>query len=103
MKTLGKYATIYNSKRWRVLRHDHLSKEPLCRYCHAAGDIVAADTVDHIKPHKGDLDLAFDPGNLQSLCKTCHDIHADAKDREKVMAGCDADGYPIDPSHVWSD
>ena len=77
-------------------------REPLCHYCLQHGDTVAADTVDHIKPHRGDETLAFDPDNLQSLCKTCHDIHADAKDRGKTMAGCDDKGLPIDPDHPWS-
>lgn len=65
------------------------------------GDVVAATVVDHIKPHRGDRALAFDPDNLQSLCKPCHDRHADAKDRGLPIAGCDADGMPLDPSHAW--
>lgn len=100
---MSQHAHIYNSRIWKGLRRDHLAKEPLCRYCSAHGDIVAANIVDHIKPHRGDEALAFDPDNLQSLCKTCHDTHADAKDRGKVMAGCDENGLPIDPSHAWAE
>lgn len=99
---MSQYPEIYNSKRWKNLRDRRLQEDPLCKYCEAAGDIVPADTVDHITPHRGNLGLAFDYGNTQSLCKTCHDIHADAKDRGKIIAGCDDDGYPIDPGHVWS-
>ena len=29
--------------------------------------------VDHIKPHKGDKALFFDPDNVWTLCKGCHD------------------------------
>lgn len=65
------------------------------------GRVVAADTVDHVIPHRGHRNLAFDPENLQSLCKPCHDRHAQAKDRGEPVAGCDADGYPLDPSHRW--
>ena len=100
---MSQYPEIYNLKKWKSLRDAQLAKEPLCRYCISIGRVMAADTVDHIVAHRGNIELAFDPENLQSLCKPCHDVHADAKDREKVMAGCDADGYPIDPDHVWSD
>ena len=100
---MSQYPEIYNSKRWKALRRNQLAKEPLCRYCQSHGQITAADTVDHKKPHRGDKKLAFDPENLQSLCKPCHDIHADAKDRGKTMAGCDEAGYPIDPEHPWSE
>lgn len=93
---------IYNSKLWGALRLDQLRRKPLCAYCLELGNIVAADTVDHIEPHRGDDALAFDPDNLQSLCKSCHDVHADAKDRGKTMAGCDDDGYPTDLNHSWS-
>lgn len=100
---MSQYPEIYNCKRWKNLRDRRLQENPLCKYCEASGDITAADTVDHITPHRGDLELAFDYDNTQSLCKPCHDVHADAKDRGKVMAGCDDDGYPIDSGHVWSD
>ena len=29
--------------------------------------------VDHIIPHKGNLELFWDEDNLQALCKPCHD------------------------------
>lgn len=92
---------VYKTSRWAALRAEQLRQEPLCRYCKPMGDVVAATVVDHIKPHRGDRALAFDPDNLQSLCKPCHDRHADAKDRGLPIAGCDADGMPLDPSHAW--
>jgi len=98
---MGQHAKIYGRAIWQKLRAEQLRQEPLCRYCKQMGRVVAADTVDHITPHRGDEALAFDPDNLQSLCKPCHDVHADAKDRGKVMAGCDADGYPIADDHPW--
>jgi 5-methylcytosine-specific restriction endonuclease McrA len=84
------------------MRAEQLRKEPLCRYCGAMGWTVPATTVDHVTPHKGDRNLAFDADNLQSLCKDCHDRHAQAKDKGQPVAGCDADGYPLDPGHKWS-
>ena len=100
---MSQYPAIYNSKRWKALRRDQLAAHPLCWYCLKIGHITAADTVDHITPHRGDKNLAFDPANLQSLCKPCHDVHADAKDRGKPVAGCDADGMPIDAGHPWAE
>jgi 5-methylcytosine-specific restriction protein A len=37
------------------------------------GLAAMADTVDHVIPHRGDRGRFFDAGNLQSLCKQCHD------------------------------
>lgn len=94
-------AWVYKTARWLAMRLAQLRDEPLCRYCKQMGRVVAATTVDHIRPHRGDRKLAFDPYNLQSLCKPCHDRHAQAKDNGLPVAGCDADGYPLDPSHPW--
>lgn len=100
---MSKHKHIYNSKLWGSLRDDQLAREPLCCYCLAFdGRPVAATVADHIKPHRGDEQLAFDPDNLQSCCKPCHDVHADAKDRGKTVAGCDGDGFPTDQGHPWS-
>ena len=41
--------------------------------CMEQGDVVAANVVDHIVPHKGNEALMWDESNYQSLCKTCHD------------------------------
>lgn len=62
----------------------------------------AANLVNHIKPHKGDKRLAFDPANLQSLCKPCHDSLAAIKDNGGTVPGCDHNGIPMDPNHPWS-
>lgn len=51
--------------------------------------------VDHIVPHKGDEALFFDSGNLQSLCKPCHDRDKAAEERGKSIIYFGADGYPI--------
>lgn len=95
------HAWVYATRAWQRLRLEQLRTEPLCRYCTELGLTVAATEVDHIRPHRGDRDLAFDPENLQSLCKPCHDRHAQAKDKGLPVAGCDANGYPLDPTHKW--
>jgi 5-methylcytosine-specific restriction enzyme A len=63
---------LYNSRRWKELRAAQLIKEPWCGDCVAKGIKTKATEVDHIKPHKGDSALFFDPDNLQSKCKPHH-------------------------------
>ena len=58
---------LYSDKRWQQLRQRQLLVEPWCAVCGAR-----ATDVDHIKPHRGDLRLFLDEGNLQSLCHSCH-------------------------------
>ena len=55
------------------LRPAQLLREPFCRACAARGVRTRATVVDHIEPHQGDWSRFIDRGNLQSLCKTCHD------------------------------
>jgi 5-methylcytosine-specific restriction protein A len=31
-----------------------------------------ADVVDHVQPHRGDVGLFLDPGNLAAMCSSCH-------------------------------
>ena len=75
------------------LRPGQLLREPWCRECarrYPPGDPRSrthATVVDHIKPHQGDWTLFTDRGNLQSLCKSCHDrktAQEMAEDRRKT-------------------
>lgn len=91
----------YNTARWRGLRKRKLIDEPLCRYCKQQGRITRATVVDHIKPHRGDESLIWDWGNLQSLCKPCHDSAAKMKDIHGVVPGVGVDGLPLDDQHPW--
>lgn len=81
----------YSSAAWKKLRIWQLKRQPLCEFCLKAGRVSAADTVDHIRPHRGKMELFFDKNNLQSLDKSCH---SSAKQRmEKSGAfGCDENG-----------
>ena len=58
--------------RWRRARLAWLSEHPLCVMCLAEGRVVAANTVDHITPHKGDTEKFWRQNNWQSLCSSCH-------------------------------
>lgn len=55
------------------LRPEQLLREPFCRECAKSGVRTYATVVDHVRPFRGDWTLFTDPGNLQSLCKSCHD------------------------------
>ncbi|MCA2012409.1 HNH endonuclease [Cereibacter sphaeroides] len=93
----------YKTARWQALRWQALIADDftcrLCRWEHPlamqcrelkalgradlmsgrAPDLVA----DHIEPHRGATELFWDPGNLQCLCKPCHDKH---KQRAEALA-----------------
>ncbi|WP_026147652.1 HNH endonuclease [Limimaricola hongkongensis] len=60
---------------WEKAKADFLAKHPFCRRCGQP-----ADTVDHIKPHKGDPVLFWDRSNWQALCARDHNS---AKQREE--------------------
>ena len=78
----NRWLYLYHDQRWcgpHGLRAQQLAKEPLCRTCRELGfpwgiQAATATVADHIKPHKGNVALFFDPSNLQSQCKRHHDI-----------------------------
>lgn len=80
----------YKTSAWRRLRMSQLAREPLCRFCKSMGIVTAADTVDHVIAHKGNMTLFF-RGPFQSLCKTCH---SSVKQRIEKSGefGCDENG-----------
>lgn len=80
---------LYASALWRRLRGLQLHQHPLCGQraaeayadgwrgeCHDTRRIRAATVLDHIRAHKGDLGLFWDPRNRQSLCADCNRIKA---------------------------
>jgi 5-methylcytosine-specific restriction enzyme A len=71
---------LYGLKRWLRLSRRFRRVNPLCVECAAAGRTVAAQVVDHIRPHKGDETLFWDWKNLQSLCGSCHSAKTVAQD-----------------------
>ena len=76
------------------MRAYQLASKPLCAYCMGLGIVTAASVADHIRPHRGNVSLFYDPENLQSLCQSCHDS---TKAREEHLGheiGFDASGLP---------
>lgn len=102
MAASSPWSHLYKTKRWYRLRWYQLQAEPTCRFCRALGTVEGADTVDHIKPHKGDEVLFFDGENLQSLCKQCHDGAKQRQERTGILPGHDVSGIPVDPNHHWN-
>lgn len=66
------------------------------------GLLVPGNTVDHKKPHKGNMELFVDPGNLQTLCHTHHSKDKQIEERYGHAPGAGEDGLPIDPNHPWN-
>jgi 5-methylcytosine-specific restriction enzyme A len=93
---------LYDLKRWKAIRLYRLGIEPLCRLCNAAGKLTPACVVDHIIPHKGNVELFFDLENTQSLCRTCHDGTKQKLEKTGIERGCDARGNPLSSSHHWN-
>ena len=73
---------IYQTSKWKQLRLSKLQQQPLCEICQSKGITKLAVDVHHIvsfmstNDYLQRLHLAFDPDNLMSLCKECHqEIH----------------------------
>ena len=62
-------AAIYRTPQWKSVRFLAKRRDGFkCVECGARGRIE----VDHIKPIRTHPELAFDLGNLQCLCPSCH-------------------------------
>lgn len=87
---------LYKSARWNRLRQSVLDADPLCRYCLEAEIVEEAKVVDHIKPHKGDLELFWSVDNLQPLCEACHNGRKQREDLGQKVVTFDVTGWPIE-------
>ena len=58
--------------RWQKARAAWLMLHPLCAECQRHGRVTAATVVDHIIPHRGNMELFWDRDNWDSLCAPCH-------------------------------
>jgi 5-methylcytosine-specific restriction protein A len=63
----------YRTPRWRALRALKLQLQPSCA---GRGDGITCGRpttdVDHIRPHRGDAELFWNPANLDAKCHRCH-------------------------------
>lgn len=74
------YAHLYSSVQWKELRAKQLEHEPMCCECG-----TPANTVDHKKPHKGNMNLFLDPFNLCSMCHSCHTKKTNKEDNPNLL------------------
>lgn len=82
----------YKTAAWQRIRRKQLALEPLCRFCSKKDIVTPANTVDHVIPHRGNMNLFF-TGPFQSLCKTCHSGQKQRLEKSGEF-GCDERGYP---------
>ena len=101
MKKDRPYQHLYNRK-WQRMANAFKVANPLCVYCLWIGNTTAAEVVDHIKPHKGDLKLFWDESNWQPLCKHCHDSVKAKEEARGYAIGCDVNGMPLG-AHPWNE
>lgn len=83
------------------MRARQLAEFPLCAMCERLGRVTAADTADHVVPHRGDPELFWN-GALQSLCASCHSSLKQQQEKSGTFRGCDTHGRPLDPNHSWN-
>ncbi len=95
----AEYRKLYKTRQWRHLRAGILDRAAVCCRCLDRGIVVAATVVNHIRPHRGDLDLFFDRDNLQAVCKPCHDGPIQKAEGRGYSTEIGADGWPTDPLH----
>lgn len=96
-------SSLYSTRRWLALRAQHLRREPLCRFCVQQGLVTVGTIVDHIRPHRGNVEMFFDDGNLQTLCTPHHNSTKQrAELNEGLTGGCTLAGWPVDTRHPWN-
>lgn len=88
----------YKTKAWKLKRQRQLAAEPTCRHCASKGVTKAATIADHVEPHRGDP-VKFWEGELQSLCKPCHDRWKQSLERRGYSREIGDDGWPCDRKH----
>lgn len=83
---------LYNTKRWRDLRQVILARDGWqCRQTGVLlmGPVNAPNSpvIDHIIPHRGDLALFWDAGNLQAVAKAWHDSEKQRQEHAEARRG----------------
>jgi 5-methylcytosine-specific restriction protein A len=98
MKQIQRNA-LYKTARWKRLREAQLARRPFCERHRLRGQAVEATVVHHRVPHKNNAQLFFDPTNLESVCKPCHDGHIQEVETIGYSRDPGSDGWPDDPLH----
>jgi 5-methylcytosine-specific restriction endonuclease McrA len=82
---------------WQKASKAYLREHPLCVMCARLRRVTAATLVDHIEPHRGDMELFWNRRNWQSLCTTCH---SSVKKREEAGGVCSTPNPRIS-ARIW--
>jgi 5-methylcytosine-specific restriction endonuclease McrA len=98
------YDHLYDLSEWESLRRQTFQRDALIcalcgRVCAGRYPSASSPVCDHIRPHRGALALFLDPGNLQTLCKSCHDSEKQGREVRGYSLATDATGWPLDPQH----
>lgn len=75
-KSLEPWRAWHHTRRWRDLRAEVLLRDDYtCQRpgCGATNPDTSQLIADHKVAHRGDERLFWDPRNVQTLCKPCHD------------------------------
>lgn len=75
--------------RWQKERKEFLEQHHVCVACGKP-----ADTVDHVRPHKGDATLMWDRSNWQAMCWSCHSRKTATEDSGFARRRPQAASYP---------
>jgi len=68
--------------KWDKASIQYRKDNPLCVSCESNSIVKDSEVVDHITPHKGDMELFWNIDNWQALCKRCHDMKTAQEKRE---------------------
>ncbi|QFS82340.1 hypothetical protein FIV09_05830 [Roseivivax sp. THAF197b] len=68
------------TRAWEEARTTFLSIYP---YCAHSGCTEKASVVDHVIPHRGDMQLFWDRTNWQALCAHHHNAHKQRQERSE--------------------
>ncbi len=85
----------YGLGRWKARAKNQMLLHPLCAHCLEKGRVVPAVISDHKKPHRGDWN-EFWLGELQSLCRNCHESGKKTQEFRGYRTDIGIDGFPLD-------
>lgn len=65
---------LYKTYRWQKLRKEILRRDNNeCQWCKKKGLVRKAEVIHHLKEADRYIDLFYEPSNLISLCRVCHE------------------------------
>jgi 5-methylcytosine-specific restriction protein A len=82
-RTAEPWRKWYSTAAWQALRLATFDRDGYRCQWKDCGRLAPAPRLvaDHRTPHRGDPRLFWDPENLQTLCKPCHDTRKQAAER----------------------